>query len=208
LVVGYDDDVGTPGNQGALLIQNSFGTAWPASAGATSSLAPPGMAYWSYNSFEQTQKLAAVAYPRAPGPPTGVRVSGSRHAPLASITRAFQWAPDDPSATYLILTHFFLDPVLLWQISLTEPGGQAITATGGYGQNISTGYTYLQRTDGHAFISGTWAVSLQGTDISGNPVSYTGSVDVGHAEPNSPSEASMAGQIITDSTGAIVLLSP
>ena len=208
LVVGYDDDVGTPGNQGALLIQNSFGTAWPASAGATSSLAPPGMAYWSYNSFEQTQKLAAVSYPRAPGPPAGVRLSGSRHAPLASITRAFQWAPDDPSATYLILTHFFLEPVLLSQISLTEPSGQAITATGAYGQNISTGYTYLQRTDGHAFISGTWAVSLQGTDMSGNPVSYTGSVAVGYAKPNSPSEASMAGQIITDSTGAVVLLSP
>jgi C1A family cysteine protease len=65
LVVGYDDSVGTPGNQGALLIQNSFGTGWPASAGATSSIAPPGMAYWSYNSFEQTQQLAAVAYPRA-----------------------------------------------------------------------------------------------------------------------------------------------
>jgi hypothetical protein len=65
LVVGYDDNVGTPGDQGALLIRNSFGTGWPASAGATSSLAPPGMAYWSYNSFEQTQHLAAVAYPRA-----------------------------------------------------------------------------------------------------------------------------------------------
>lgn len=209
VVVGYDDDVGTPGNQGGLLIQNSFGSEWPASAGATSSIAPPGMAYWSYNSFEQTQKLAAVAYPRAPGPPAGVRLSGSPHAPLASITQAFQWAPDGPSpSTYLILTHFFQEPVSLSHISLTEPSGQAITATGGYGQNINTGYTYLQRNDGNAFISGTWAVSLQGTDKNGGPVSYTGSVEVGHAEPNSPPEASMAGQNITDSTGAPAVLSP
>ncbi len=62
LVVGYDDNVGTSGNQGALLIQNSFGTGWPACVGATGSIAPPGMAYWSYNSFVQTQQLAAVAY--------------------------------------------------------------------------------------------------------------------------------------------------
>jgi hypothetical protein len=100
------------------------------------------------------------------------------------------------------------EPVLLSQISLTEPGGQPITATGGYGQNISTGYTYLRRTDGNAFISGTWTVSLQGTDMNGNPVTYTGSVQVGQSEPNSLPEASMSGQIITDSTGAVVLLSP
>jgi hypothetical protein len=209
LAVGYDDDVGTPGNQGALLIQNSFGTAWPGSAGATSSLAPPGMAYWSYNSFLQTQMLAAIAYPRAAGPPSGMKLSRSAHAPLASITRAFQWAPNGSSpATYLVLTHFFHEPVSLSKIALTEPDGQKITATGGYGQNISTGYSYLVRTDGHAFISGTWAVSLDGTDMSGNAVSYMGSVEVGHAQPNSPSELSMAGQQITDSRGAVVSLSP
>ena len=209
LVVGYDDNVGTPGNQGALLIQNSFGTDWPASAGATSSIAPPGMAYWSYNSFEQTQKLAAVAYARSPGPPAGVRLSGSRHAPLASITSSFQWAPEGTSPkAYLILTHFFQEPVLILHVSLTEPGGQAITATGAYGQNLSAGYTYLRRTDGNAFISGRWGVSLQGTDMNGNAVSYTGFIQVGHSEPTSLSEVSMAGQTITDSTGAVASLSP
>ena len=209
VVVGYDENVGTPGNQGALLVQNSFGTDWPASAGATSSIAPPGMAYWSYNSFEQTQKLAAVAYPREPGPPAGMRLSGSRRAPLASITSAFQWAPDGPSPTaYLILMHFFQEPVLLLHVSLTEPGGQAITATGRYRQNISTGYTYLRRTDGNAFISGTWAVSLQGIDMNGNGVTYTGSIEVGQAEPNSPPEASMAAVPVTDSTGACATSCP
>ncbi len=207
LVVGYDEDVGIPGNPGALLIQNSFGTAWPASAGATHSLAPPGMAYWSYNSFKRTQQLAAVAYPRALRRPAGVMLSGSPAAPAGWITQAFQWAPHDPSPTaHLILMHFFQEPVHLSHISLTEPGGQAITATGGYGQNISTGYTYLKRTDGNAFLPGAWIVSLQGTDMSGNSVSYAGSINVGQGEPNSLPGASMAGQTITDSTGAVAQL--
>jgi len=136
-------------------------------------------------------------------------LSGSRRAPLASITSAFQWAPDGPSPTaYLILTHFFQEPVLLSHVSLTEPGGQAIAATGRYGQNISTGYTYLRRTDSNAFISGTWAVSLQGTDMNGNGVTYSGSIEVGQAEPNSPPEASMAGVPVTDSTGACATSCP
>jgi hypothetical protein len=209
LVVGYDDHIGVPGNQGALLIQNSFGTAWPASAGATHSLAPPGMAYWSYNSFEQTQHLAAVAYPRALRRPAGVQLSGSPDAPSGWITQAFQWAPDVSSPTaHLILTHFFQEPIHLSHISLTEPGGQAITATGGYDQNIGNGYSYLSRTDGKAFLPGTWTVSLQGTDIGGKSVSYTGSFQVGQAEPNSLPPASMSGQLITDSAGAVALLSP
>jgi len=209
LVVGYDDDVGVPGQEGALLVQNSFGTAWPASAGATHSLAPPGMAYWSYNSFEQTQFLAAVAYPRALRRPTGVRLSGSPDAPVGWITQAFQWAPDVPSPTArLILMHFFQEPVHLSHISLTEPGGQMITATGNYDQNIGNGYSYLSRTDGNAFLSGMWTVSLQGTDTNGKSVNYTGSILVGQSGPNSLPGASMSGQIITDSTGAVALLSP
>src|SRR4029077_7469214 len=209
LVVGYDDDVGIPSNPGALLIQNSFGTAWPASAGATHSLAPPGMAYWSYNSFEQTQFLAAVAYPRALSRPTGVMLSGTPDAPAGWITEAFQEASDEsPPTAHLVLMHFFQEPVHLSHISLTEPGGQMITATGSYGQNIGNGYSYLKRTDGKAFLSGAWIVSLEGTDMNGNPVNYTGSVVVGQAEPNSLPGASMSGQSITDSTGAVLLFSP
>jgi hypothetical protein len=102
---------------------------------------------------------------------------------------------------YLILTHFFQEPISISHFSLTEPGGQAITATGAYGQNISTGYSYLKRTDGNAFLSGSWGVFIEGNDMSGNPVSYTGSIQVGQAEPNSPPGASMAGVSVTDSTG-------
>ena len=207
LVVGYDDDIGVPDKKGALLIQNSFGTAWPPAS--SQSPAPPGMVYWSYNSFEKTQKLAAVAYPRSPGPPAGVRLSRSQHAPQASVTRAFQWAPNSPQGVYLILTHFFHDPVLLDSVVLTEPGGpNRVTATAAYGQYISTGYSYLTRKDGNAFLSGTWAVTLEGRNVSGNPITYTGAVVVGAPQPNILTSASMAGQEITGSTGADATLTP
>ena len=203
LVVGYDDTIGMVGSQGALLVQNSFGTAWPASAGASPSPAPPGMVYWSYNSFEQTQLLAAVAYPRSPGPPTGTKLVGSANAPVASITQAFQWSPySTPQTNYLILTHFFQDPVLLRTITMTEPGPSGATATAYYGQYISTGYSYLVRNDGKGFLPGTWAVTLEGTDVMNNPIIYTGSVVVSRPQPNMPPGASMAGQTITGSTGA------
>jgi hypothetical protein len=167
------------------------------------------MVYWSHSSFEQLQMKAAVAYPRSPGPPSGFRLSGSPHAPLASITRAFQWAPDSsPQATYLVLTHFFHDPVLLDKVELTEPGGKGVTATAVYGQFISTGYSYLTRTDGKGFVSGNWAVTFEGTDVDGHPVAYTGTVFVGTPQPNMPSGASMAGQNITGSTGANAQISP
>ncbi|HEV3112143.1 MAG TPA: C1 family peptidase [Candidatus Binataceae bacterium] len=206
LVVGYDDNVGTPGKTGALLIQNSFGTDWPpASAGL--SAAPPGMAYWSYDTFKKTQKLAAVAYPRATAP-TGVKLKGSKHPAVASITRAFQWAPDGQPGVYLVLTHFFHDLMFLNSVALTEPGPGHTTATAEYKQYISTGYSYLKRTDSNAFLAGTYAVTLGGHDVAGNPVTYTGSVEVGTPHPDMPPGKSMAGQIITGSTGVAAALSP
>jgi hypothetical protein len=207
LIVGYDDTVGTPGKKGALLVQNSFGTAWPASAGAVSP-APAGMAYWSYDSFEKTQMLAAVAYPRSSGPPSGVRLAGDAHAPLASIPGALQWSSDtEPQSVYLILKHFFHDPVMITKISLTEPGGNAVTATGAYGQYVNAGYSYLKRSDGRAFLSGRWEVTLEGADTRGKPVSYSGALLVGTPQPISLPGASMAGRQITDSTGAPAILS-
>lgn len=205
LVVGYNDNVGTPGQTGALLIQNSFGISWPpALAGST---APPGMAYWSYNSFEKTQLLAAVAYPRAP-PILGGKLlrSNVSKAPAASITRAFQWAPGSEQGVYLILTHFFDNPVFLTSVALTEPGTGGTTATAVYGQYISSGYSYLKRTDASAFLAGTYLVTLNGHDVLNNPVTYTGSVVVGVPHPNMPPARSMAGQIITGSTGAVAPL--
>jgi hypothetical protein len=209
LVVGYDDDIGVPGNKGALLIQNSFGTAWPASAGATHSPAPPGMAFWSYNSFEQTQQLAAVAHPRSSGPPAEFRLSASLHAPSASVTRAFQWVPaNSPQSGYLIVTLFFHDPIFLDKIDLTEPGSKGITAVASYGQYISTGYSYISSNDGNAFLPGPWAVTLEGSDISGNPITYTGTVWIGRPLAPGANGVSMAGRTITGPTGAAAAIGP
>src|SRR5262245_44697630 len=166
------------------------------------------MVYWSYDSFEKTQQLAAVAYPRSPGPPAGVRLSSSGRAPLASIIRAFQWSSGASAAVHLILRHSFHDPVRLESIALTEPGAQGVTASAAYGQFISTGYSYLSRSDGKAFLSGVWAVVLAARDPSGNPIRYTAAVVVGTPEPDGPTGTSMAGQTITGSTGARASLSP
>jgi hypothetical protein len=105
--------------------------------------------------------------------------------------------------------HFFQDPVLLSTITLTEPSGGKIAATGAYGQYISTGYSYLTRTDGRAFLSGSWTVSLEGTDVNRKKVAYTATVPVASPQPRTPTPrgASMAGQTITDSTGSVALLS-
>jgi hypothetical protein len=208
LVVGYNDKVGTPGKTGALLIQNSFGTAWPPTS-AGPSAAPPGMAYWSYNSFEKTQLLAAVAYPRltsATGAP--LLRSNSSTAPTAAIMRAFQWAPGDQPGAYLILMHFFQEPVFLDSVVLTEPGSSPVTATAVYGQYISSGYSYLKRTDMNAFLTGTYKLTLNGHDVQGRAVTYTGSVKIGAPRPSKPQGKSMAGQSITGSTGAPATLSP
>jgi hypothetical protein len=208
LVVGYNDKVGTPGNTGALLVQNSFGTTWPPTTGGKSA-APAGMAYWSYNTFETTQLLAAVAYPRSTslsGVPL-LRASSSA-APIAGNARAFQWAPGTQPGAYLILMHVFDEPALLDSVALTEPGSAPTTATAVYGQYISNGYSYLKRTDGNAFLSGTYKLILNGHDLQGQPISYTGSVKIGGALPAALPGKSMAGQSITGSTGAPATLSP
>jgi hypothetical protein len=107
----------------------------------------------------------------------------------------------------LILTHFFHDPVFLTSVELTEPGAQDVTVTAAYGQYISTGYSYLTRYDGNDFLPGSWAVTLEGNDLEGNPITYTGVVSVAAPQSNTRPAASMKGQKITGSTGAAVLLS-
>jgi hypothetical protein len=167
------------------------------------------MAYWSYKSFEKTQLLAAVAYPRLTSF-TGAPVlrSNSSSAPTAAIMRAFQWAPSDQPGAYLILIHFFREPVFLDNVVLTEPGSSPVTATAVYRQYISSGYSYLKRTDSNAFLAGTYKLTLNGHDALGQAITYTGSVKIGAARPAKPQGKSMAGQSITGSTGAPATLSP
>ncbi|WP_421695983.1 hypothetical protein [Aestuariivirga sp.] len=200
LVVGYDDTVGKDGYKGALLVQNSFGIHWPPSG--TGSIAPPGMAYWSYSTFSQTQKLAAVAYPRSDWL-LGLWLKPSRSkAPFAVITRSYQWTPGGASPeSYLILGHGFKDPVKIETVALTEPNGSSVMATATYGQYISTGYSYLKRGDGNAFLGGIYTVKLSGVDLNGTPITYTGKALVTPPRSSSRPGKSMAGVAITGSTG-------
>ncbi len=199
LLVGYDDGVGTAGKAGAFLVQNSFGTSWPPEG--SGSKAPPGKAFWSYDTFASTQFIAAVAYPRATSITGAALASTPPSTTRAVISRARQWVPQDGSAAYLILVHAFSGPVMLNTVTLSEPNGSAISTTARYGQYISAGYSYLRRADGKSFLPGRYAVALSATDLDGRPVTYRGSIDIPGLVRSLPA-ATMAGAAITGPTGA------
>jgi hypothetical protein len=175
LIVGYDDTKGRAAKPGAFLVQNSEGQDWPSNAGGG------GRIWIAYETFLGTQKLAATAYPRDPSAPTGQPLKAvPAAAPTASITRAFQFA-EGAGPTYLVLLHHFAEPVLLKSIVLLEPGGTTVVAT--LNQFVQSGYTHVRRTDGEAFMTGNWNVTLVGEDAAGASVTYTGTVALGPSSP-------------------------
>ena len=215
LLVGYDSNLGAPGQpKGMLLVQNSFGTQWPSS----DSKAPRGMLYWSYETFLKTQQLAAVAYPYDPSPPSGTVLTRSdARAPVGSIARAYQWAPEAGGPVWLILIHHLAEPVRITGVALKEPAPGTALAVGKYGQFLSKGYTYLRRTDGKAFLPGSYQLTVQAQTLDGLAVAYTGSVAIGPPLPASPAPASMAAtaatppntpQTLFDSVGQAAILTP
>lgn len=199
VVVGYDDEIGLSGNQGALLIQNSFGTQWPpASAGSG---APAGMLWWSYGTFMATQKLAATAYPLETGALTGTTLTTSS-GPAAAVNQAYQWAPTGSGqGVWLIAMLQFAEPIELTGVVFTEPN-TGTTIAGVYGYNINNGYVYLDRTDGDQFVAGNWVIQLSGYDLSGAAVSYSGTIAIAAAQPASPPAAAVTQTTpVTDTTG-------
>jgi hypothetical protein len=207
VVVGYDDKIGPPGNPGALLIQNSFGTGWPAIP--NTSKAPQGRLYWSYESFMETQSLAATAYPLNTGPLTGLALS-TTGKPDATVNKAYQWAPMSGDGVCLIAMLQFGGPVKLTGVEFTEPS-TGTKVTGGYGAYINNGYVYMKRTDGNQFVPGSWGISLGAEDLDGTTVSYEGMLTVTSAQPASPVAAVVTTSTsITDTTGAAakITLSP
>lgn len=213
LLVGYDNNLGA-GNlpKGMLLVQNSFGKQWPSSE----SKAPRGMLYWSYETFLKTQQLAAVAYPYDPSPPAGTMlVRSDNRAPVGSIARAYQWSPEADGPVYLILIHHMAEPVRITAVALKEPSPGTAQAVGKYGQFLSKGYTYLRRTDGKAFLAGSYQLTFQAQTLDGLAVTYTGTVAIGPPQPTAPAAASMAAtaavppntpQKLFDSVGQSVIL--
>lgn len=204
LIIGYDDKIGKSGEPGAFLVQNSFGTSWPPLG--SGSAAPPGQAFWSYNSFATTQFMAAVAYPVA-DELTDKRLQPSQvTAPIASVVRSYQWTPrSDDKSVYLIVRLAFADPLLLNEVRLKEPGSTPFEVTAVYGQSISAGYVYLKRSDGKAFLTGSYKLILKATTRAGAEVTYTGFVKVKKMKKaKSWSGATMQGAVITGPTGAVV----
>jgi hypothetical protein len=185
LLVGYDDSKGTAGKQGAFLVQNSMGDDWPQAA-------PGGRIWVAYDTFLDSQKLAAVAYPRDPSPPSGAALKGNSKGPAASIRRAFQWASPE-SGTYLVLMHTFAEPVFVKSVVLKEPHGKVVTTQ--LGQFIQSGYTYVRRSDGKAFESGAWTVTVEGETVAKDAVTYTGSVTVGDSAPTKRAAAPLASHV-------------
>ena len=137
-----------------------------------------------------------------------------RLAPVASITRAYQWAPASGGAVYLILLFHAAEPVRITTLAVKEPPPGIETATGQYGQYISSGYTYLKRTDGNEFLTGIYQIKFQAQLVDGSPVTYTATVAVGNAQPTTPAAASMAATAtasvtkLFDTTGQAALLTP
>ncbi|RYG34534.1 hypothetical protein EON81_15285 [bacterium] len=196
MIVGYDDTVGDPANPGAFLVQNSFTKSWPPTG--SGSTAPAGMAYWSYNTFTQTQNLLATAYSRDPNPTGGTPLTGSQPgAPAVTVTRAYQWAPST-GGVWLILTPNFAQPVNIQSITLTEPT-TGTQIQGAYNTNYANGYVYFKREDGNQFLAGDYSVAIN-VYHNGTPYFYTGSVTVGASAPSSPeAQAVSAFTAITDS---------
>lgn len=204
LIVGYDDKIGRDKQHGAFLVQNSFGTSWPPRG--SGSAAPPGKAYWSYDTFSATQVMAAVAYPVADGLGGNHLQASVGNAASGTVSRSYQWTPgNSDTSVYLIVRLAFAAPVTLNEVWLTEPSGSTLQARAVYGQNVSAGYAYLKRNDGKSFLSGSYKLTLKTTTLDGAPVTYDGKVKVKKLKKaGTLVPASMQGASITGPTGAFV----
>lgn len=208
LIVGYDDTLGT---QGAFLVQNSFNTTWPdpelcasPSPGPTPSPGN-GLFYLAYESFELITKSAAVGFPVSPSPPAGVNLtsSGSTTAIISSPYQVTEGAN-----TTLVLNHWFSQPSMVWNVTLTEPGSNStVQVTNPLGYPLRNGYTYLVRSDGASFLPGTYGVRMViSSGFRAGRFVYDGNVTVSSPFPQ-PSPKTMAALTMTGTTGVNVTAS-
>jgi len=204
--VGYDDTIGDATlGLGAFLVQNSFGTNWPPGP----SPAPPGQFYLSYQGFLGSQLAAAVAYPRDSKRPSGRALEASASgAPTAYVTSAYQWVGtfENQGPSYLILLPWFSEPVELVSVTLAEPSPSTASAHQSNKYPFGNGYTYLKRNDGKSWLTGKWTVTIVAANAAGQSFTYTGTVNVGPADPRLPQRpaATMptAPGAVTGTTGA------
>lgn len=176
LLVGYNDQTGsTQSPEGAFLIQNSFGTTWPPEN--TGSAAEQGQIYWGYDSWLDHVLQGTIAYPVQPTQPSGVTLTSSPLGATTSILAAATQVTQG-SDCYLVLSHWFKEPVVLQSISVVTPSGVTLTQSVG-DWSIQNGYTYFLRQDGNSFETGTYPVTLTVNDGRGTQYTLTGNVTVG-----------------------------
>lgn len=200
-VVGYDDTIGDPANPGALLIQNSFGPQWPPPA--SNSVAPPGMAWWSYGTFKATQMLCAVAYPRIEARPSGAKLFQSTpNAPECVMHEAYQHASNSAGPVYLIANIWMQEPIVIVGVAMVEPTS-GTKMSGVYSHHLGNGNLYFKRADGFQFMTGDYQIEIVGTTLNDTPVTYSGVMRVGASTPASPPFRRISTSAkITDATGA------
>ena len=103
-------------------------------------------------------------------------------------------------------------------VALKEPATRVPRSPSAkYGQFLSQGVTYLRRTDGKAFLPGSYQLTVHAQTLDGLAVTYAGSVAIGPPLPASPAPASMAAtaatppntpQTLFDSVGQAAILTP
>lgn len=184
LLVGYDDEVGlgTPDKpKGAFLVQNSFGTVWPAlkQARGTVNLAPPGMFYVSYDTFFDVQLGGAVATPVDAATPGTPALARTGTGPAAHVMQAWQYT--EPGQAWLAVKLWFGGPVTVDSVTMREPSG-ARAATQHPNAPYQNGVVFLRRADGKSFGTGTWHLSVTGRDGTGDSATWTGEFTL--AAPN------------------------
>lgn len=158
-IVGYDD------SQGALLIQNSFGTGW----------GEQGYMWMSYSTFKSIYLGGTIAF----APKASSATSSAVATTSAAVDAGFQWVDHrDAGApkTDLIFASTLDQPIALGTITITTPDGRTLSHE--YGHWFGKGYHYVTRHDGNQFPSGTYTVRLQGTTRSGEVVSVESTAEV------------------------------
>jgi Papain family cysteine protease len=165
LLVGYDD---TKGQNGAFLVQNSYGTAWP-------SAQPGGRIWWDYHAFFRSQSCVAFALPARTGPPQGRPLHASlANAPAARIVSVHR-APAGQGSHELVLVHEFDEPVTLQHITVMPPKGppRASATT----MKVSNGYSLIPSpTPWRSKLP--YALKIQVKTAAGQAVTYTGTIRV------------------------------
>jgi hypothetical protein len=76
-----------------------------------------------------------------------------------------------------------------------------------FGEPLANGYAFIDRTDGHQFVSGTYALTVGVTTLQGPSGQFSGSIAVGTSVPTTPTPAPIATAIYgTNGKAAAVLL--